>query len=603
MDISRKLASCPMFTVVAVALMLHESANAQSSSRIGVPQRNAVVAQPQVFDWTAQRTSAADVLLPDAVEFRHGEPGLTPMESEVYRRLVEATEQQYQQLWKQPDINPAEAWETAFYRFGSVRRMAFQNGNLSLTAPLTNVPPVKNLANPFRDADEPATPLQPAIAAPTTPAASDHYSLIADMTRFPKDFVGRPVALYGLFEPTESVELRTGYLEADNPLLRPVRLLRGTLKSLDGKQSLAVVDAKSITTPQSARRGLESWPAGLQSLPVLVKGWVVKQWDTRPLIYCESLRQISAEPYADLIRQYTVPQRRILPEETWLYYETLQQMTLAGAAEQQRLADETLMKRIDALIAEVRDKAAADAAALKLAASNDVEKQAGLAAGLTRIQRLLNARITRYRRCRTDPDAFQTYVDLFQHSDAWQGKLVTLRGHVRHVVSFVGDEMLFGGRPLHEVWLFTDDSQHNPAVIVTPDLPPDFPVGADVIDRVSVTGCYFKRYVYGSQESKRVAPLLLAGRIQWTPTLDQLHQLVDSGDLATGTPLAQRALQQRTESFSQPAMLIVCVLAAMTVMISLGRAHREERDRRRLMRRINADPALEPQESVELDVY
>lgn len=84
---------------------------------------------------------------------------------------------------------------------------------------------------------------------------------------------------------------------------------------------------------------------------------------------------------------------------------------------------------------------------------------------------------------------------------------------------------MFGGQPLHELWLFTDDSQHNPTVIVTPTLPDEFPRNANDIDSVTVTGCLFKMYVYRSQNESRIAPLLLAGRIDWKPTNDQILAL------------------------------------------------------------------------------
>ena len=556
----------------------------------------------QPFDWNEQRTSVADVMLADAVEFRHGEPGMTPIEADVYLNLLDGIERQYQQLWRLPAGDPTATWEQAFYKFAEVRRMAWKNGKLKLTGPPTAAPVVSDLADPFRDANAPIFPLQPA-REPEPPAESDdRYSLLADIRRHPSEYVGRPVVMFGLFEPAEPVDLRTGFSGTAGMLTRPARLLRGVLKSLDGTQQLAIVDTKSLKSPGSTARGLETWPATAASLPVLVKGWVVKQWDTRPLIYCESLRQMSVEPHTELIRQETVPERRILPEETWLYYETLLQMRIADADAQQRQADEFLIRRIDSLIVEVGTKAAADLAALNPEKAATPEQQASLQNERVRIQRLVTARLARYRRCRRDPETFQTYVDLFTNSDAWQGQLVTLKGHVRHVVSYAGDSTMFDGQPLHELWLFTDDSQNNPAVIVTPDLPPGFPVNAEVIDRVSVTGCFFKRYVYGSQDNRRIAPLLLAGRIRWEPTLDQIRTLVSSGDLSAGSPLAQQALQQQTESFSGPTLVIVSILAALAIMISWGRSHRETRDRRRLMRRINEDPQFEKPPPSDLDL-
>ncbi|MFN9977924.1 MAG: hypothetical protein ACK58T_49260, partial [Phycisphaerae bacterium] len=140
-------------------------------------------------------------------------------------------------------------------------------------------------------------------------------------------------------------------------------------------------------------------------------------------------------------------------------------------------------------------------------------------------------RLAKQGRYLDDPSQFPTYVDVFQNASEWQGSLVSLRGHVRHVVSYPADEKMFPGQMLHELWLFTDDSQHNPAVIVTPTLPADFPTNADVVDRVFVTGCFFKMYVYRADKVHRVAPLILAGRVHWLPTDAQIRTLAKQGAL------------------------------------------------------------------------
>ena len=181
---------------------------------------------------------------------------------------------------------------------------------------------------------------------------------------------------------------------------------------------------------------------------------------------------------------------------------------------------------------------------------------------------------------------------MFQHPEFWHGHLVTLQGHVRHVVSYPGDETLFGGRTLHELWLFTDDSQHNPAVIITPELPADFPVNAEIIDRVSVTGCFFKRYIYGSQDATRIAPLLLAGRIHWQPTVDQVQALVADGHLNAKSSRAVKAASMST-GIGDSAMILVCFFIILTFMILWGRAQREERDRVRLRKRVNDVPEFD----------
>ena len=152
---------------------------------------------------------------------------------------------------------------------------------------------------------------------------------------------------------------------------------------------------------------------------------------------------------------------------------------------------------------------------------------------------------------------------------------------------------MFDGRTLNELWLFTDDSQQNPAVIVTPHLPEDFPVNAPLINQVSVTGCFYKLYVYNSQDSRRVAPLILAGTIDWQPTDSEILSLADAGHLSSGSPMALRADSQRSDSPGQGLLLLVCFGAFLTIMILWGKSHRERQDRRNLIERIGGPPQFE----------
>lgn len=109
---------------------------------------------------------------------------------------------------------------------------------------------------------------------------------------------------------------------------------------------------------------------------------------------------------------------------------------------------------------------------------------------------------------------FPVYVDLFQNPENYHGELVTFRGHVQRVVKTPAGENDFGISELYEIWMFTEDSQSNPAVIVTPTIPDALPVGDEITDHIKVTGIFFKFYTYNAQDTKRFAPLILAGNIQ-----------------------------------------------------------------------------------------
>ncbi len=109
------------------------------------------------------------------------------------------------------------------------------------------------------------------------------------------------------------------------------------------------------------------------------------------------------------------------------------------------------------------------------------------------------------------------FADMFRNPQAYTGQLVSLRGHIRKVMSYPADENDFGVTTLHELWLFPADSQSNPVVVVCTELPADFPKDSEIIDNVSVTGYFFKVYGYQAQDAARGAPLILAHRPSWNP--------------------------------------------------------------------------------------
>ena len=158
------------------------------------------------------------------------------------------------------------------------------------------------------------------------------------------------------------------------------------------------------------------------------------------------------------------------------------------------------------LLQDVREKAGADRLVLENQLRNgaiprtDEGQTEGYETRRRRLDRQMSLRENRYLQHQANQETFPLFVDIFQNPNRWQGRLVTLKGHVRRVISYSVDSTLFDGQPLHELWLFTDDSQQNPAVIVTPSLPKDFPVSSDLINSVTVTGCFFKMYVYRSQK-------------------------------------------------------------------------------------------------------
>jgi len=112
---------------------------------------------------------------------------------------------------------------------------------------------------------------------------------------------------------------------------------------------------------------------------------------------------------------------------------------------------------------------------------------------------------------------FPAFVDLFQHPEVYHGRPVTLRGHVRLLRQLSADENASGITTLYEAWLYTDDSQSNPAVIVCTSIPDGMPLGSDLVEQVEVTGFFFKIYGYSAKDTTRIAPLILAQRLDWFP--------------------------------------------------------------------------------------
>nr|ADY59627.1 hypothetical protein Plabr_2023 [Rubinisphaera brasiliensis DSM 5305] len=116
---------------------------------------------------------------------------------------------------------------------------------------------------------------------------------------------------------------------------------------------------------------------------------------------------------------------------------------------------------------------------------------------------------------------FPVFVDMYQHPEAYQGRPVVMRGHLqRSVVSPAGDNG-YGIQSLCEGWLFTDDSQSNPTVVVSTSFPPDLPVGEEPVDKVTAVGYIYRLYTYEARDAGRFAPLMMAKPIRWTPPAAQ----------------------------------------------------------------------------------
>ena len=535
------------------------------------------------FDWRLQPVTLADLDVGHPWAFEHTKPGLSEMETEDYIRLIRAVSDRKASigLYLPDDVNITSAWESAFYGFAEARQQAWLNGTLLIQ------PSTSGLSNPFEVVSTTDDIVQSANLK--------SYSVTADMQSRPSDFVGRPVVLYGLFTPSVINQLQAKQALGDEKSV--YKLQRGFLRNLSDTANIALVDAESYVDYDAQQKAVEAWPTEQRiSYPVLIKGWFVKKMGEQPLVYCDVVRVLTPRPYDEYIRDNVRNRRRVSDDESWLYYETLRLLQITSAIIQAGMALADQQLRVETLMREVGEKATADRTLLHNAlrdgtlGDTDPRNNTKFQDGLTRLERQIDLRLNRYREYQQQPENFPMFVDVFQHPDRWQGHLVTLRGHVRRVTSHEGDPALFNGQPLHELWLFTDDSQHNPTVIVTPSLPDEFPRNADVVDSVTVTGCLFKMYVYKSQNDNRIAPLLLAGRIEWNPTNDQILALGKGGHFVQGSRLLATAKKNSGRPVSDTMLLLFGFVALLGTMTVWGRVQRDRREHQRLMRLVDERP-------------
>ncbi len=345
------------------------------------------------------------------------------------------------------------------------------------------------------------------VQAATTSTAE--FDQLADLKVHPAAYVGRPMIVYGRV---------TGLRPTDDGQTYLAQLLE--IGSNELVANVDVVDAR-----QSPRQ----IPA--EGYPVRVVGFLVKTLEGNVPYFCaQKLEWLSAESDPATFNVIRHKTRGIRPEEASTYYETLMRARILPLTQQQNHADQFLVKRINdrfKLAQEVHGQEREQAESLR---RSDLTK----AADLTRIaDAKLAAEQKRHTAYAADPSGFPVFADVFLNPNEYLGKPVTMRGHVRKVMSYPADVDRFGSGTLHELWLFTDDSQQNPAVVVCSELPANFPTGNEVVEGITVTGYFFKLYRYAADDANRAAPMLLANQVQWQPTNSTYAGFGSLGTLAT----------------------------------------------------------------------
>ena len=170
---------------------------------------------------------------------------------------------------------------------------------------------------------------------------------------------------------------------------------------------------------------------------------------------------------------------------------------------------------------------------LELAHQTPLSDQQSLAWDFREARRLGNPR-----HANRKPELFPTLVDVINNPELYRGRPVTLHGVMRRLTKFDPGKNDRNIGEVYEAWVYTDDShakavkrtpdkkagaQHEqeleevivPSVVVFQGKPEGLSVGGDLAEEVRFTGYFFKLYQYESQDRFTVAPLFLAGEVEW----------------------------------------------------------------------------------------
>ncbi len=110
-----------------------------------------------------------------------------------------------------------------------------------------------------------------------------------------------------------------------------------------------------------------------------------------------------------------------------------------------------------------------------------------------------------------------SFVQLFQQSTDYRGRIVRLKGTVRRASPMTSPKNDYGIERYYQLWLSPDDNPSSPIVLFCLELPEGFPTGMTLAERAEVEGFYYKRLAYEAADTLRTAPTVLARGIQWHP--------------------------------------------------------------------------------------
>ncbi len=341
---------------------------------------------------------------------------------------------------------------------------------------------------------------------------SGPFNILADLRRDPGSYIGRPIVLYGKIKRVRSTAAGTA-----------VQLL-----DLNSRNGAVLANIDIVNTDAST----PNLPEG--GYPARLVAYLVKLTDgNTPLMLSPQVEWLHEDSVNldGIVKHKTRGVRQV---ETSAYYETLMKARLIKYSAQQKWAETALLNRIDERLQlaerrHERERAKADSL------------HATAPAEASEMTRLADARLTNerelHKKYKGDPTDYPLFADVFMNPNSFLGKPITLTGHVRKVMTYDSDFErfgTFGGGKLHELWLYTSDSQQNPAVIICEKLPPDMPVDGSSVAGVTVTGFFFKLYRYAAGDADRAAPMVLAKHVTWAaPTEEHIAGLGSTKSIAT----------------------------------------------------------------------
>lgn len=334
--------------------------------------------------------------------------------------------------------------------------------------------------------------------------------------------VGFPVAFGGLINrdsirPIESTE--------GERVTAPVKLIGGTPMTV-------IVDAPA--------KGIDAFTE--EQSPVIVGGMFFKRVSAKvaselgatdlgdqtvvPYVVLSELKPTGIEVDADLLNgiEHRTP---LGDNEARSYFRLLLQAKLLSNSQLKKAASETAKTRLEnhreLIVAHYQDLLSRAAALAKKAeelgekgvefANRAVEVRTD-AENYRRQQDKLNRAWT------ARPEKYSAFLDSIVDPEYFAGRPVSVSGRVREVRKFPADSDIFGIGTLYEIWLFPEDGQSNPTVVVCTELPEGFPVEENVVENVNVTGYFLKLHAYKAGDTKRITPMILAKTVEWTPYIE-----------------------------------------------------------------------------------